>query len=50
MNKGADPMSYDNSGHHYSDCTVPAAVIVMNVVTVTVAVAAEEAATQAVSG
>lgn len=29
---------------------VPAAVIVMNVVTVTVAVAAEEAATQAVFG
>ena len=23
MNKGADPMSYDNSGHHYSDCTGP---------------------------
>lgn len=21
--RGADPMSYDNSGHHYSDCTGP---------------------------
>ena len=32
-------MSYDNSGHHYSDCTGPAAVIAMNVVMV-IAVAA----------
>lgn len=42
-------MSYDNSGHHYSGCTGSAAVIVMNVVTVTTAVV-EEAVTQAVSG
>lgn len=42
-------MSYDNSGHHYSDCTGPAAVTVMNDVMV-IAAAVVEAATQAVFG